>query len=78
MEQNKMEKVGEIIYDRDSFISILNNIKDLLNLALYKDLDPEVKEVTFEAFKANAAYLESAYDYLVSRLQHSETERFKL
>lgn len=76
-----MEKVNELIYDRGSFIDTLDRMKDLINLAFAsnaKYLDPEAQEILLGAFNANAEYLESAYDYLVSRLQHSETERFKL
>ncbi|MBQ0141417.1 MAG: hypothetical protein KBT06_01240 [Prevotellaceae bacterium] len=73
-----MEKVGEIIYDRDSLLESLDRMKNLLELCINNEVDEDAKKSIFKAFNYNAEYVEATYDYLVSRLQHSETERFKL
>lgn len=62
-----MVKPLEIVYDKSDLISALNSLK------VYFDGD----DIQRMHFGYQAEIIENAFDYLLSRLEISESERFK-
>lgn len=65
------EPVDRQVFTREDLIRYLDDIRDIL-------IRNNVGMFDLSNYDFDAEYIKSCYDFLQSRLQHSECERFKL